>query len=379
MTKGLRVASRRKHSVIGVDLGDTSVKMVQLRAAGDGKWRLQAVAKGRCNVPVDDEDHAERSNVVAAKMKRLLKEGAFEGRLAATVLPRSDVFLRPVKLSGKLDPADNEGIWEALKAEARRYLPYPPEEAVLDFVAIGKVRDEDGEQLEALLISAPQTIVDRHMSMLRAAGLDCAFIDIVPNAMLRSVQHAVAGNGQDAVASIEIGNVTTSISISRADRLLFARNVSIGGHTFTESVAAKLQLSGRKAEQFKRRYGMNHRGVSNLDCRVLLDAKFGSDEAAALIFELCQEPLRTLAREIRRSLDYFATQFRGIVVSKAFLFGGGASFTGLSEFLTDNTGLAVQTGEPFAAVQTDSTDAGTGVPDDGTSYAVALGLALREE
>jgi len=373
------MTSRRKHSVIGVDLGDTSVKMVQLRAAGNGTWRLQAVAKGRYSMPAEGQVGAEHSRVVAAKMKQLLKEGAFEGRLAATVLPRADIFIRPIKLSGKLDPGDNEGIWEALQSEARRYLPYPPEEAVLDFVAIGKVRDEEGERLEALLISTPKEKVDRHMSMLRAAGLQCTFIDIVPNAMLRSAHHAVEGNGQDAVASMEIGNGITTIGVSQADRLLFARNVSIGGDTFTDAVATKLQLNSQKAEQFKKRYGMNHRGVSNIDARALQDAKFGPGQAAALIFELCQEPLRTLAREIRRSLDYFATQFRGIAVGKALLFGGGANFTGLSDFLSNNTGLAVQTGEPFAEVQTDSTGAGTGIPDDRTSFAVALGLALREE
>jgi len=373
------MVSRRKHSVIGVDLGDTSVKMVQLRAAGNGTWRLQAAGKGLYSVLAEEDDFAEHSRVVADKIKRLFKEGRFEGRQAATVLPRADVFIRPIKLSGTLDPGDNEGIWEALQVEARRYLPYPPEEAVLDFVTIGKVRDEDGEQLEVLLISAPQERVDRHMLMLRAAGLHCTFIDIVPNATLRSAHHAVEGNGQDAVASIEIGNVTTSIGISQAARLLFARNLSIGGSTFTDAIADKLQLDSRKAEQFKKRYGMDHRGVSNIDVRAMQEGRFRPDEAAALIFELCREPLRALAREIRRSLDYFGAQFRGIAAGKALLFGGGANFTGLSEFLSDNTGLAVRIGEPFAAVQTDSTGAGAGVPDDKTSFAVALGLALREE
>ncbi len=373
------MASRHKHSVIGVDLGDTSVKMVQLRAGANGTWHLQAVAKSRYSMPAEGDDPAAHGKVMADKMKRLVREGGFAGRLAATVLPRADVFIRPVKLDGKLEPTDNEGIWEALQAEARRYLPYPPEEAVLDFVTIGRQRDEEGEHLEALLISAQQEKVDQHMSMLRGAGLDCTFIDIVPNAMLRSAHRAVRGDGQDVVASMEVGNVTTTIGISQADRLLFARNINIGGDTFTAAIAAKLQLSSKKAEQFKRRYGMNHRAVSNIDAEVLETARFRPEEAAALIFELCQDSLRSLAREIRRSLNYLATQFGGIEVSKGLLFGGGANFTGLSEFLTDNTRLAVQTGEPFAIVQTESARNGTEVPDDRTSFAVALGLALREE
>ena len=137
------MASRHKHSVIGVDLGDTSVKMVQLRAGANGTWHLQAVAKGRYSMPAEGDDPAVHGKAVADKMRRLVREGGFTGRMAATVLPRADVFIRPVKLDGKLEPTDNDGVWE------QGWFPGPSYTTMYDDEYSGKirlqVRDDEGD------------------------------------------------------------------------------------------------------------------------------------------------------------------------------------------------------------------------------------------
>ena len=86
-----------------------------------------------------------------------------------------------------------------------------------------------------------------------------------------------------------------------------------------------------------------------------MDFAFSEDQQ--LIFEavreLCQEELKRLSHEIKRSADYFVNQFRGVKVEKALLFGGGANLGGLPDFLADETGLKVEVGDPFVSVRTD--------------------------
>ena len=364
------MAFKRGYSLIGLDLGETSAKMVQLRADGKRGWGLHAVSRvgdGR------EQDEQARLSMI----KRMLAEQHFVGRKVATVLRRADVLIRPVKVSGSVEQEDRRAVWEALKSEARRYLPYPPEKAVLDFLTVGKVHDDEEEKLEVLLVSAPEDKVNQHISLLRSAGLHCVCIDIVPCTVLRVAQGSVGGDLQDAVVVVEIGERATVVSISRADQLLFSRSVNTGGGMLTDAIADELGLALEKAERFKRTYGIDHRGTVNAELSD--ETKLSPSNIPATLYELCQDELDGLAREIRRSVEYFATQFREIKVEKAVLFGGGANLKGLTDFLGDQTGLEVRVGDPFAAVRTGNGRLAQVVTEDKASFAVALGLASRKE
>jgi type IV pilus assembly protein PilM len=368
--------SKNGYSAIGLDLGETSIKMVQLRAGKMDRWHLHAIARQSCARIDSADDDGEETEAQISMIKRMLAEHGFVGRNVATVLRRADVLIRPVNLPNTLDPRDAEKVWEALQSEARRYLPYPPEEAVLDFLAVGKVHDEEEAKLEVLLISAPEDKVNEHLSLLRAAGLHCTCIDVVPCAVIRTASQNGGQGSEDATVVVEIGDRATIIGIFRAGQLFFSRNVNTGGATLTDAIAKKLGLAVEKAETFKRRYGIDHR--STLAAEFKDDTRICPDDMPAILCGLCQEELKRLSHEIKRSVDYFATQFREVTVDHVLLFGGGANLSGLTEFLADETGLSVEVGDPFVSVSTDDGALDERVDKDRASFSVALGLALRE-
>jgi len=309
-------------------------------------------------------------------IRRMLAEHHFIGRNVASVLRRADVLIRPVNLPSKIDPRDTEKVWDALQSEARRYLPYPPEEAVLDFLPVGKVRDEEEAKLEVLLISAPEDKVNEHLSLLEAAGLHCTCIDVVPCAVIRTASSNGGQGFEGATVVVEIGDRATVIGIFRAGQLLFSRNVNTGGTTLTDAIAKKLGLTVEKAETFKRRYGIDHR--CTLVAEFGDDTRICPDDMPGILGGLCQDELKRLSHEIKRSVDYFATQFREVTVDHVLLFGGGANLRGLTEFLADDTGLGVEVGDPFVSVSAHDGALDEGVDKDRASFSVALGLALRE-
>lgn len=367
---------RSGYSVIGLDVGEMSAKMVQLKARRNGNWQLHEVARAGYRVNGGDNGAEQRAQIVGNALRSMLAGGRFVGRQAATVLPRTDVLIRPVKLPMEIDASDAKEVWQAIQREARRYLPYPPEEAVLDFLTVGKVRDEEAEKLEVLLMSAREDTVNEHISLLKAAGLQCSCIDIVPCAVLRTAEHVVGDDPDTAIATVEIGSSATVVSISRAGQLLFSRSMHTGGAMVTDAIAEALGLAPEKAETFKRNHGIDHRMKVNVDFSK--DARIPSKDMPGVIFELCQEDLKRLSHEIKRSVNYFVTQFHEVKIERALLFGGGASLKGLSEFLADETGLRVDIGDPFVSVAAGNGAIDERISKDRGSFAVALGLALRE-
>ena len=368
------MALRKGYSPIGLDLGETGAKMVQLRAGGRGEWKLHAA--GRVTCPSCGEDNSEQDgHAHLSAITRMLEEQHFAGRNVATVLRRTDVLIRPIHLPATIDENDKEAVWSAVQEEARRYLPYPPENAVLDFLTVGKVRDEEEEKLEVLLISAPKEKVGEHISLLESAGLRCVCIDIVPCSVLRTAEHMLRDNRDEVVVTVEMGERDTIVSVSRSGQLLFSRSVKTGGGTLTDAICEKLGLTRERAEMFKRNHGIDHRRTVSADFSD--GTRISPKDMPAVLYELCQEELSHIASEVKRSVEYFVAQFSGAKVDRGLLFGGGANLKGLPDFLHDRTGLEVQVGDPFMSVNTDNGDLEERLGGNWASFAVALGLALR--
>jgi type IV pilus assembly protein PilM len=241
---------------------------------------------------------------------------------------------------------------------------------------VGKVRDEDAEKLEVLLMSAREDTVNDHISLLKAAGLHCSCIDIVPCAVLRTAENVVGDDAESGIVTVEIGERAALVGISRSGQLLFSRSVHTGGAMITDAIAEALELDPEKAEKFKRKHGIDHRTKVSADFSN--NAKIPEKDMPGVIFELCQEDLKSLSHEIKRSVNYFVTQFHDVKVDRVLLFGGGANLKGLPEFLADETGLRVDVGDPFVSVSSDNGELDEYVSKDRASFAVAMGLALRE-
>jgi len=369
---------RNAYSTIGLDLGETSVKLVQLRAASGGRWKLHAAARvafSRADGGNGDID-ARRARFSA--IKGALAEHGFVGRKVASVLRPVDTLIRPIKLPKQIDGTDRSALWDAVRTEARRYIPYPVEDAVLDFLTIGTVRGDEDEKLEVLLIAARADKVNEHISLIESAGLRCVGINVVPCAVFAASKHLVGRDYADVVAAIELGERVTAVGIARPDKLLFSRSINIGGGMLTEAIAEALELGRDRAELFKRRYGIDHCCSANATASD--ETRIHPETIPGVLYELCHEQLKRLAYEVKRSVDYFMAQVRGVKVGKTLLFGGGAHLKGLPGFLADYTGLDVQVGDPLALMEGDEPDSGPNVADDvRASFAVALGLALGEE
>ena len=151
------------------------------------------------------------------------------------------------------------------------------------------------------------------------------------------------------------------------ERLRLARNISTGGTAVTKAIADALSLEVPAAQTLKEERA-----------QLLLEGQQPGDNTLVQVHEAILPVINSIFTEVRRSLDYYQTRSRGQAVSKVILTGGTAKLKNLAPFLSEELGLPVEIGNPFASCSADAFPKEY-LSDVGPMMAVAVGLALRGE
>ena len=322
---------------IGLDLGSSSLKGVKLQKVSD-QWRLLQVAI----VPFPPQaDPSQRVQAVQQGMERLSPRDA----RVVTAVGGAGTVLRRV-LFPKMSPHE---LKASLSFEAEKHIPFKPEEVFLDFSVLG---DRPGGRMEVLLAAARRELVNDQISLLSAVGLTPQAIDLEVVALANAweVSRPTAGDG--VVALLHVGGRGTLLDFLLGGQLEFAREIPIGGNTFTQAIAEALQLDGPEAERIK--------------C--------DPDTRWAQVQPPLQASWEEWLNQCRASFDFYENQY-GRRVERLLLSGGSARLTGFKEWVQEATGLPTEVWNPLSGV-TSETDPQV-VERAKIELGVALGLAVR--
>jgi type IV pilus assembly protein PilM len=150
-----------------------------------------------------------------------------------------------------------------------------------------------------------------------------------------------------------------NINIIKGATPLFTRDVSVGGHQYTDSLQKELDLSFEDAEMFK------------------LGRKVGtvSEDAKAPVL---QQVTDLIVLEIQKTLDFFRATSSGEHIEKIYVAGGSARVPGLLEALRREFSLPVDFLNPFQRIEYSGATSGAAlIEQNAGQMAVAVGLALR--
>jgi len=371
--------TRRQHfTPIGLNIRDWALEAVQC-SVREGRIRLYAAVAW----PLDFGGTPEgKASAVLASLKALLKEGVFAGRKTVSCLSGSAVDIRLLRLAGGVTPEQDEEFREALALEARSCLPYSPEEAQLDYLPFGTEIEDGEEKFSLLLVAARRDNVNRHLALLKEAGLDCVYIEAAPCALARAFC-----NEEATSAFVDMDSESTIVSVAKRGSLLFSRTIPFGVQRIVEDLAGNLKLPLSEARRILRFHGLGQDGPGSVDPR--MPAQTGRmDERAfpAMLLSACGRSLMQVAREVKRSLEYCVRQRRGQTIEKVVLTGASIP-AGVENYLNQHLGMPVAVGDALSRLAEDL-DAGKGErmdralyldPAVRSSFATAMGLALRDE
>lgn len=342
-------------SVVGIDIGSTAVRAVEL--AGPSRARPTVLKYHAVPLPGGAVVRGEVREIstVAGALKKLWFEGGFGSKHVVLGMGNHRVLVRDLAVP----KASMARIRESLPFHVQDLLPVPVADALLDFYPLSESTDDAGSQVHGLLVAAIKDAVQANVQAVQRAGLVPVAVDLVPFALSRLVYRGQPDPG--AVVQIDVGARTTSVVVTVLGAPQFVRIIPAGGDDLTDALAQRLPTGTDNADALKRSIGLATSGAAP-----------GQESTVAIIRDVTGELLHSL----RNTITYFVNTRPTITIDRVVVCGGGSNLIGFAQALAELTRHTVLHPEPLGSV-----NFGRGVSVEefqqaGGDYFVALGLAL---
>jgi len=343
----------KKKNMIGVDIGSSSLKLVEIQREPDG-----CKLAGCSMVPLErgafERGLISDGGAVINAIKRLVEESGTSTKPAGTALSGFAVYINKIAIP---DMSEEE-IRRLILDEADEYLPGDLLENVYFDIHILGTNDHNREKIDVIIAAAKKEIVSKYQRVFESAGLRLVLMDVDVFALERAYEENYDFGDEDVIALVHVGADVTNLHIVRGDRSLFIRNILMGGNLVTEAIQSKRGVSFSEAERMK------------------LDTRDHGDEVCKGVTPLSlAEPI---IEEIERSMDFYVSSAGLICIKKALLSGGSAALPGLAYELSRRLRCDVELFNPFQSLKYDRGKFGEEYLNEMASFSsIAVGLALR--
>lgn len=359
-------------SVVGIDLGNSSIKVVQLR-----KERGTAVLETYGELalgPYAQLDIGRATNLPSEKIAEALKDIIKESNVTSTSCGAAIPFSSSLVTLLELPALGAQQLATMIPIEARKYIPVPISEVQLDWFIVpeGEARyfyggghfqeAEDPKKPKTslvLLVAIHTDTLNKYTEALKLAGLSPSFYEIETFSTIRSVVE----RGMTPVAVVDIGAATTKVYVVQLGIILSSHVVGKGSQDITLALANTGHTSISKAEEMKRDNGL------------LVSATTSSDNAMP-VSHVATLTMEYIFIEVQRALLSFEKKYNQ-AISKVILTGGGATMKGLDEFARKKLEIEIDRADPFAHVQAPAFLEEV-LKEAGPEFSVAAGVALRK-
>lgn len=357
--------TRGSSGVIGVDIGASSIKVVQL-SHEHGTAKLETYGELQLG-PYADMDIGRATNLepaqLTAALRDIMKEAAVTSNRAAISISYSASFVTVLSLPA----ADESKLAATVPLEARKYVPVPINEVSLDWFVIpdpkdakrgSKKKKEKQEQgtevppVRVLLAAIHHDALARYREIAKGAAISTNFFEIE---IFSSIRSSLLER-DESVALIDIGAATTKLYIVEGGIVQRTHSITAGSQDMTLAIAAGLELAEAEAEELKRQAGL---------------LAEGNDPRIAQAIEPVLERILADARRVITSHEHTHAP-----VGKVIFTGGGALLRGLAEHAAAYFEKDVALADPFSKVAYPAFLADT-LKEAGPSFSVAIGIALR--
>jgi type IV pilus assembly protein PilM len=338
--------------MVGLDIGTSGVKAVALRRSRAG-WTLAAA--GEMPVPlVSGQDEAAPPAEVGAAVRQVLDDlGMRRVRLTAALSGHA-VIVKRLSL-----PAMTPGeLAEAIPWEAEQYIPFDLADVQLDYQVINAGTDAAKSTLDVLLVAAKKERIDERTSVIAQSGRPAVVLDLEAFALANAYQMNYPERVEPLAAIIHIGHSVTIACLIEHGQLAFTRDISLGGRLYIDTLQRELGVDAMTAQQIQRGH---------------VPAEVSRDQAAGLL----RDSTSQLILEIRKTVDFYRATAPIETLSRVVLSGGACQVAGLVELLNKEFGAPVEVFDPFRRVT--RLKGSTANEAAGPAYAVAVGLAMRQE
>ena len=330
-------ASSNSGSVVGIDIGTSSIKAVELHRKG-GRAVLETYGELSLapygDMPVGSITNLS-TDVLARAIKDIIRESKISTTNASISLPASSsmIFILELPLSIKEDK-----LKEVVPIEARRYIPIPISEVTLDWWMIPQndipTEYTDGltkeDKTEVLVVAIHNDTMNKYREIFEKSGLTGGLFEIEIFSSMRSS----IGHDLSTVLLADFGASKTKIVIVESGVVKKFHIINRGAADITANISKALDLSFARAEEMKKEFGL-----SGLET--------GLNKNLAEVAKLEIDHILSEMSEIMSSYE----RKREMVIRKIIIVGGGALLKGLFSLISNMFKTDVVMGNPFAKAE----------------------------
>jgi type IV pilus assembly protein PilM len=347
--------SSKTQPLIGLDIGSSSVKLVELSQPTAGTLCLERYAIEPLPRGAVVDGNFDKIDVVAEAVKRAWRRSGTRIKNVAMALPASAVITKRIALPANLREEEME---MQVESEANQYIPFALDEVSLDFQVLGPIPNSP-DDVEVLIAASRKEKVEDRMAVAQIAGLKPLIIDVESYAMRGALERLIEqlpnrGEGL-VIAAFYIGANSTTATVMHDGEAIYERDQPFGGQQLTSDIARAYGVSVDEGEQ-KKRSGD-------------LPANYESDVLRPFV--------EAAVTEITRALQFFFTSTPYTRIDQIMLAGGSAILTGLADELMERAQVPTSVISPFKGM-----DIASGVREkqlrlDAPGLLTPCGLAMR--
>ena len=259
-------------SILGIDIGASSAKIVQLRASR-GTAILETygeIAFGPYGNVAIGKAVKLTPEKIAEALTDLMREANVTARTGGISIPFSASLVSVLEMP----KVDKNSLKRMVPIEARKYIPIPVSEVTLDWFVIPQ--QEEGEsafdQVEApkpihakmqevLLVAIHNDVLRDYQKIAESTALNVNFYEIeIFSATRSSMGHSAA-----PVLVVDLGAATTKMYIVERGVVRLTHLLTFGGQHMTDTLAHSLSWEFEKAERVKREIGLINSSAYSTD------------------------------------------------------------------------------------------------------------------
>lgn len=358
----------KSKSKLGVDIGTSSIKVIELSKSG-GRFKLENY--GLFEMHGASLDQAGTQSIlkmpdeeIVRGLKQILQSAKFASRDAIASIPAISTFSTVIEMPY----LSEDDLAKAIPFEARKYVPVPLNEVVLDWAIVGIVEPKagapaappvpgspaaKGTTVEVFLAAVPKDETARYQRIMKDAGLNLAALELENSGLVRGL----LGNDLSPTAIINIGGRSTSILIVNKGYERLSHNYEIGGFEVTKAIARALDVSLDRAEDLKRKLGL-------------------TDSPENMIKDAMLSLVDMMIFETKKTISGYE-ESKNVKVSRVILVGGLANMPNFVNYFKERLGRDVFMGNVFSRIVYPQ-ELTPIVQELSNTFSIAAGLAMRE-
>ena len=346
--------SKGKRSVVGLDIGSSALKVVELKEVRGG-FELLHIGHQNLQPDIIVDGHIIDLNYVSDCIGRIWIDYGIKTTQVATSLSGHAVIVKKITLPSMSE----EELDEQIHWEAEQYIPFDINDVNLYHEITG--HDPSGQNMDVLLVACKRDKIAQFTQVISQAGKQPVVVDVDAFALQNAYEANYNPSPNQTVALLDIGASVMTINVVRGTTSIFARDISAGGNQYTDLLQKELNLTFDQAESLKRG---------------------GSAEANASIEQAgpaIQSVSEMLGLEIQRTLDFFrSTAVDSPAIDRMLIAGGSSKVGHLTEYLSEKFQMPVERFDSFRSIRFDNKRFDEDyLRELSPNMAVAVGLGVR--